>query len=373
VQVTNADIRELVSRDGGGLPFTSVYLNTDGARFPRTADYEARLDGLLREVRKEAEGSDDDRWSQAVLADADAISRFVRREFTRKDTRGLGMFASGGELIDTVETALPLRNVARVGARPYVVPLEALLGRSHHIALAVVSRDRARVFRYRLGRLEEHEQVQSDVHRQHEQGGWSQARYQRNVEHDVVLHMKDVAEVLRRLVDREPVDALVLAGPGPDVAQFERILHPYVRDLRHGEALSLSLHAGPDEIKKALSEVEQELVSARRRELLARLAAARGQAEHAARGVRHVLEAVNAKRVETLFVVEGAGEPGYKSVNGALALHEDEAAAYGGPVHPVADLVDEIIEEAVRSDAHIELFRDPSRLDGDPVSALLRF
>jgi peptide chain release factor subunit 1 len=74
-----------------------------------------------------------------------------------------------------------------------------------------------------------------------------------------------------------------------------------------------------------------------------------------------------------LFVVEGAGQPGYRSSQGMLALHESEAAAYGEPVEVVDDLVDEVIEEAVRSGAHIELFRDEVRLDGQPVAALLRF
>ena len=372
MQVNAGDIRALVSKDGGGVPFTSVYLNTDGARFPRAADYEARLDGLLREVRRTADTLPEEQ-AAGVHADAEAVSRWVRQEFERGDVRGVGVFAGGGEIIDTVQTALPVRNVARVAGTPYVVPLEALLGRHHHIAFAIVSRDRARVFRYHLGRLEEHERVESDVHGQHEQGGWSQARYQRNIEHEVLHHMKDVAEVLRQLHDTEPIDALVLSGPGPDVAELERLLHPYLREVRYGKALSVPLHAGPDDVKKALAEVEQSLVSSRRQQLLERLRASQGQGERAARGVRHVLEAINAKAVETLFVVEGTGEPGYKSANGALALTEEETAAYGTPVTPVPDVVDEVIEEAVRSGAHIELFRDGERLDGNMVAALLRF
>ncbi len=128
-----------------------------------------------------------------------------------------------------------------------------------------------------------------------------------------------------------------------------------------------------DEVRERLDAIEQQLVSARRVELLGRLAAAQGQAEKAARGIRHVLEAINGKRVEVLFVVEGAGQPGWRSSTGPLALHEDEARAYGEPVEPVADVIDEIIEKAVRAGSHIELFRDDVRLDGHPVAALLRF
>ena len=372
MEVTAAEIRELVNRAPTSSPVTSVYLNTDGARFPRAADYEARLDGLLREVRHAGDALKQPA-GKAVHADAEAIARWVRREFDRRDVRGIALFASDGEIFETAEVAVGVRNIARVSPAPYVVPLEGLLGRHHHIALAIVARDRAQVFRYRLGRLQEHSQLSSDVHGQHDQGGWAQARYKRNIEHDKLNHMRDVAGILRLLHEEEPLDALTLAGPTSEVAEFSKLLHPYLRDVRHGDALPLAVGESPEVIRERLAAVEQALVSSRRRELLGRLAAAQGQAGLAARGIRHVLEAINSKRIETLFVVEGAGEPGYRSASGALALHAEEAAAYGTPVEEVPDLVDHIIDTAVRSGAHIELFRDATRLDGHPVAALLRF
>ena len=179
--------------------------------------------------------------------------------------------------------------------------------------------------------------------------------------------------MLRKLQSQEGLDALVLAGPHEEAVDFRRTLHPYVEKLVHGEVASLQQNVGPNELTEQLNEVEQELVSSRRRELLERLAAAKGQGERAARGLRHVVEACNAKQIDTLFVVEGTGQPGFRSASGAIALHEADAEAFGGPVEPVADLVDEIIEQAVMAGSHIELFRDSSRLDGDVVAALLRF
>lgn len=372
MEVSAAEIRELVDRPGTGKPVSSVYLNTDGARFPRASDYEARLDGLLRDLQRVAaeRGPED---AKAVEADVEAIGRWVRQEFDRGQTRGLGLFCSEGDIFERVEIAESFRNIARVGDTPYVVPLEAMLGRRHHIALVIIERDKARVFRYQLGRAEEFIGVASDVHGQHSQGGWSQARFSRNIEHEFLHHMKDTAEVLLRLHEQDPVDALVIAGPQTEAVEFTKILHPYVQQVVHGDPVSLPVNVGADELRQRFTEVEQELTSSRRRALLERLAAAHGQAEKAARGIRHVLEAVNTKRVEVLFVVEGAGSPGYRSASGALALHRDEAASYGEPVADVDDLVDECIEEAVRAGAHIELFRDESRLDGHPIAALLRF
>ncbi len=372
MDVTAAEIRKLIDRPQTDFPVTSVYLNTDGARFPKAGDYEARLDALLRDVRKTAESLPAEQ-RDAVNSDAEAISRWVRDEFDRGDVRGIALFASGGEIIDNVQVAIGVRNIARVNTRPYVVPLEALLGRHHHVGLVIIERDKARIVRYQLGRAEEYQDIASDVHGKHQKGGWSQLRYQKNIEHEALHHFKDTIEILRQLHAESPLDALVLAGPHEEAVEFSKKLHPYLQQIVHGDPISVAPLSSTDELKERLQQVEQELVSARRSHLLQRLAAAQGQGEKAARGVRHVVEATNSKRIEVLFVVEGAGAPGYRSSTGMLALHENEAAAYGEPVEAVEDLIDEIIEEAVRSGAHIELFRDEVRLDGHPVAALLRF
>jgi peptide chain release factor subunit 1 len=372
VDVTTTEIRKLVDRPVNERPVTSIYLNTDGARLPRASDYEARLDALLRDARKLGAALGD-AAGRSVAADADAISSWIRTTFDRGDVRGVGLFASGGEIFETVQVALGVRNIVRVGDRPYIVPLEVLLGRHHRIVLVLIERGKARIFRYQLGRVEEYLGITSDVQGQHAQGGWSQARFSRNIEHDFLHHMKDTAEVLRKLHEDESLDCLVVAGPHAEAMDFTKILHPYLQKILHGEPISLPVDVSADDLKERFSEIEQELVSTRRAELLGRLAAAQGQAEKAARGIRHVVEAVNTKRVETLFVVEGAGSPGWRSDTGALALHEADARAYGGEVEPVDDLVDECIEEALRAGAHIEFFRDAVRLDGHPVAALLRF
>jgi peptide chain release factor subunit 1 len=368
MELTASGIKALVSRPPTDAPVTSVYLNTDGARFPRAADYEARLEALLKGA---LDGGGDRR--SAVEADAEAIRRWVADEFNRDGVKGLGLFASGGELFDRIHTAEPFRNVARVSDTPYVVPLQAMLGRHMHIGLALIERDSARLFRYRLGRMVEYHQIDSDVPGQHDSGGWSQARFARSIDNAVMHHFKDAAEEFRQVHADDPFDALVLAGPTAEVEQFSKTLHPYLEAVVWGDPVSLSSTPSKEDLLSVLAGVEQARVSARRQELLDRLAAGDGQAERVARGLRHVLEACNERRVDTLFVVEGAGQPGYRSGTGMLTLHRADAQAFGGPVEEVDDLIDEVIDQCVRSRARVELFRDATRLDGHPVAALLRF
>ena len=371
MEVNAAEVRRLVASSEDG-PVTSVYLNTDGARYPSPSEYLARLDGLLRDVKRAAE-SREPAEREKVHADATEIKRWVRDEFDRGDTRGLALFASDGSVFERVQSAVAVRNVARVGDVAYVVPLQVLLGRRHLVALAVVQRDEARIFRYSLGRLEEYRDLSSDVHRQHAQGGWSQARFERNIEHEVLHHMKEAADALLRGHEEEPFDAVVVAGTRVEAMEFTKHLHPYVKERVHGEPMSLALSAGADEIRDRLREVEQHLVSERRSELLQRLMASRGVAESGAFGPRAVVDAANRRAIETLFVVEGSGVRGYKSDTGALALSQEAAEAFGQSAAPVDDIVDELIEVAVLGGSQIEMFRDGSRLDGHDMAALLRY
>lgn len=368
MELTASGIKALVARKSDGSRVTSVFLNTDGARFPRAADYEARLDALLRDAVAQVDPPAED-----VEADAKAIRQWVADEFNRDGVKGLGIFASGGEIIDRIHTAEPFRNVARVGDTPYVVPLQAMLGRYMHLGLALVERESARLFRYRLGRIVEYDQIDSDVPGQSDGGGWAQARFARNVDNALMHHFKDADAAFRKVHEDDPFDALVLAGPQAEVEQFSKQLHPYLAAVVHGDPRSLSSVPAKEDVLAIFAEVEQERVSARRQELLDRLAAGDGQGEKVARGLRHVLEACNERRIETLFVVEGTGQPGYRSATGMLTLHQADAEAFGGPVEPVDDLVDEVIEQCVLSRSRIELFRDGERLGGHPVAALLRF
>ncbi len=368
MELTASGIKELVSRPATSAPVTSVFLNTDGARFPRAADYEARLEAMLKLA---VDGQTTQRPD--VEADCTAIRRFITEDFNRAGVKGLGLFATGGEVVDQIHTAESFRNVVRVGDTPYVVPLQAMLGRHMHIGLALIERDSARLFRYRLGRIVEYHEIESDVPGQSDGGGWAQARIARNVDNAVMQHFKDADETFRQVHADDPFDALVLAGPQTEAEQFRKALHPYLEAVVWDDIVSLSSEPSNDELMTILADVEQARVSARRQSLLDRLAAGDGQQGRVARGLRHVIEACNERRVETLFVVEGSGQPGFRSGTGMLTLHMSDAQAFGGPVDPVDDLVDEVIEQCVLAGARIELFRDATRLDGHPVAALLRF
>src|SRR5436190_2179705 len=79
-----------------------------------------------------------------------------------------------------------------IGPELWLTPLAGQLRRGEGALVAVVSRERGVLYRLQDGRLEEIADETEEVPGQHDQGGWSQARYRRHIDNIVLHHLKSV-------------------------------------------------------------------------------------------------------------------------------------------------------------------------------------
>src|SRR5213078_1258943 len=100
------------------------------------------------------------------------------------------LFSSfGAGLWEDVLVPRPVKDRAAVAPHPYVMPLEALVETYESFCTVLVDREKARIFLARMGQIREERGVFDDVPGKHDQGGWSQARYQRHIEDHVGRHL----------------------------------------------------------------------------------------------------------------------------------------------------------------------------------------
>jgi peptide chain release factor subunit 1 len=371
-------IRTLAEWDTGGLPVTTLYLDVDGRRRPRRRDYVRRADDLAGAACDEARrlGRDAHR---SGCGDAKRIRSFVSDGLDRRGSvRGLAVFScSGAGLWEDVELSQPVRDRVRVGSRPHLLPLEALLEMAETFCTVLVDRERARIFMSSLGEIEEVSRLLDDVPGQHDQGGWAQARLRRHIEDHVQRHLKHVADTLFRIQRRRPFDHLVLAGPEEAVAALERDLHDYARRRILGR-VSLPMTASADDVLDRIMHLEVELESRRESEAVRRLLSeAASGTGRAVTGMGGTLSALEANRAEVLVLAEQLRAGGVRCERcGHLASAGPDrpCGSCGGPVVEVPDLVEEAVELALRQRSRVETVAD-----GDPlaevggVGALLRF
>ncbi len=362
----------------GSCVVTSCYLDVDGRRHPRHADYETRLDHLVRQGREKAVGFGPEAV-RSVAADLERIAGWVRGGFDRSHVRGLAFFAcSADSFFEVVESPLPVRNGIVVNHTPHVRPLESILQAYERFAVVLVDRQRARLFRFELGELTECTEVFDAVPRGtaaagHPAQGSRGAHVQRHTEEVAHRHLKHAADVAFTELGNHAVDHVILGGPHEVVVEFEGLLHPWVGG-RVADRLTIPATAGPDEVRQAALAVEGAVTRRSEAALVERLRDAVGTGVGVA-GLEPTLSALVERRVDLLLVSDGYEPQGWRC----------RSCRYLGPLGrrcPVCansmDLVDDVVEEAVEealaNKCRVQFVRENADLDVlGRIGALLRF
>jgi peptide chain release factor subunit 1 len=366
-----------------GHPVISFYLDLDPERFatapPRAAQIRSLIDQAAREL-DEAAGtlSHDDRIG--VRKDLERIDDFLSSPTGRAEFQGaqaLAVFCSGrGGLFEVVKLPRPVPGRVVIGRTPHVEPLVAALGERSWL-VALVNRRLGRVLGGPIDRLEENGSFGDYVHGQHDQGGWSQARYERSIEKDVDDHLRRVADAVNQRWRGERFHRAALGGPVEIVPRLEGFLAAEVRaNLAPGRVEVDLSSANDDEIRRALYSLVLEDEKQLERDALERLAAGIGSGGRAVGGPQDTIEALNERRVQTLLLEPGFDRRGARCLSCGLLMLEpqDRCPADGGEIEEVEHLREAAIEAALAQDAEISFVRhypDLGPLQG--IGALLRY
>jgi peptide chain release factor subunit 1 len=229
----------------------SLYLDLDPSVTPTPGDAATRVNALIDEIeRSEAARGPELAHAQkeGLRKDVARLRTFFENEFDREGSHGFAVFCAH---LDNLWRPLALServpDVVKVGRSLYLAPLVPLVGRGEGALVAVVSRERGDVYRLRASRLEEVAENSQDQPGRHDQGGWSQARYQRHIEKLVHDHLKDVAETLDRQVRELGSPPLVVVAAEETRAELEETLSNEVKKAIVGWT-SADAHAGPAEL-----------------------------------------------------------------------------------------------------------------------------
>src|SRR6185437_2261619 len=153
------------------------------------------------------------------------------------------------------------------------------------------------------GRLAEEVDESEETQGQHDQGGWSQARYQRHIEKLVRDHLKTVGSELDRRARRTSDLLLVLVAPEEMRGEIEGLLSAEAREALVGWA-NAEAHASPSELLEIVRPLIDEGVARREAELVERWRSERGRGARASSGWEETLAAASDARVDVLLLEE---------------------------------------------------------------------
>jgi peptide chain release factor subunit 1 len=287
----------------------SFYLNLDPHLSPTAADVQTQMRALLDEAEKRAEASraeltHDQRAS--IRSGIEQVETYYGREFSRDGTRGLSVFVAA---IDGVWRPLPLsssvQDAVRVGREFYVTPLVPLVADGDGAIVAVVGRERGDLYELHDGRLEPLAERFEEQPRRHDQGGRSQANYQRHVDSLVDRHLRGVAEELERRLRRRRAAQVVIACSEDIRSEFAGLLSAEAVAAVAGW-VTADAHSGGKELLSAVEPVLERKRVEHEAEAVTRWHDHMGQGSRACAGWGPTLEAASDGRIDLLLYEAGA-------------------------------------------------------------------
>ena len=301
-----SDVRRLAELEPQSGRVLSVFVNLDPSEFATPPARASQVSSLLHEARVAVEACEPS--IQAGLRGAlEQAEQFLRGDgLADGGTQGLAVFAAGtDELFEVVRLPHPVDGKVVIDRRPHVEPL-TLQGSPERWCVVLCNRRIARVFRgVGAEGLTETDRIEDEVHSRHDQGGWSQLRYQRSIEEQVYDHLEHTSEVLFSAFQRRPFEHLLVAAPQETVDALESHLHPYLKQRLAGR-LSIDVeHSTEASVRDAAAEAVEALALRREKAALERLREGIGRGERAAAGREAVEDALEQARVECLLLAEG--------------------------------------------------------------------
>jgi peptide subunit release factor 1 (eRF1) len=377
--ITRERLRRLAGIRAGEAKVLSLFLNLDPREFAtapaRNTEVRSVLDRAARLIREDEALSHAARAS--LRADLERVQAELGGGMDARGAHGLAVFASSAaDLFEVIKLSEPVDHDPVIADAPFIEPLSAI-GPPERWCVLLVNRRMARLFCGPGAELEEVELIEDDLRRRHDQGGWSQANYQRSIDKDVSDHLRHVAKVAFAQLQRDPPVGILIGAPHELAGEFEGHLHPYLRERLAGRLDIDVEHTSADDVRRAVAPSIEQAARAREDAALARMAEAFGAGTgRAASGVPDVLAAVHEQRVEFLLVDAGYALPGvvcptcgWLGVEGAAACPAD-----GSATERLDDVVEAAVERSLTQAADVHVLRDRAELASHGhIAAVLRF
>jgi peptide chain release factor subunit 1 len=261
---------------------------------------------------------------------------------------------------------------------PHLAPLIDIVEEHERYAVAVVDKERARLFTVFMAQIEQTEAFEDDVPGKHEQGGFSQLKYQRDHEKHVLWHLKRVVEELTRLHERKSFDRLIVAGPPEATSELRKLL-PYDLSTRLVDVVPIEAAASNSQILEATLEIERRVERETEIRLVGDVFDQLGPGGLGSCGISATLEALWLASIQTLVISDGLRVPGSECPNcGFLeAGIVERCPACGALMRSGDDILDLAVRRTLDTDGEVEVVHDEAaqrlteRCGG--VGALLRF
>lgn len=366
--ITEDDIRSLAAVRSDG-PIVSCYLDVDGRRYVRPADYERSLAQLIRGARDNGRARD-------AVKDLKRIEDWVRDGFDRSKVRGLAVFSGMAEdLWRVVELPVPVRNQLVVNDAPAVGQLEAVMQDAATVGLLLVDKAHTRVFVFHLDEVIEHVEAEDYLGRDYDNiGQTDRGDKEHHREEFVHQHLRHAADLIWSAYQSYKFDHVAVAVADHLTNELYDNLHPYLRERLHGR-IDLDPTSPEPVVRDAALSLAADIERKREARLVGEFIAALDAGRGAVAGLKDVLGALSDHRIERLLVSNGYEATGWLCPEcRRFATVGPTCSSCGADLDHLEDVVEVAIDSALNQSCRVDVCTANADLDvRGRIGAMLRY
>lgn len=332
----------------------------------------SQFKGAVKEARRRIQ----ERWRDALERESSHVLNFLSD--WEPTGRGLVIFSCRPEALwEVLPLEILVPNRVDIDTTTKTGILTGVLEESPRFVLAVLQRDKARIYIAEQGTSEEKLQVATEVPGQHKQGGRSQMRFQRHIDFHATEHRKKVADELARLADTGPF-ALALGGTDETVDELLKALSEPIARRVIGKFPVDYKHDGEQQIVERAQLVWKNREQLKEIQLVEQVFDAAKSGTQGVLGIESTLSALVEEKIRTLLIADGVAIKGSVCTQcDYFSAHEFKSCPLCGGDAEQRDVTDLAVEKAVLTGAEAEVVSAREarhRLLGEGgLGALLRY
>lgn len=354
----------------------SIYINLDRKSFAIPAERISQINSMCDRLGKALVEYDGKGYAlKQAQEDVERLRSLVLAASENSGSaQALGAFyCSAIDLAEIIPLPTAIEGCYYFNNTPFIEPLAIEHAREEWCVL-LVNRRSGRIFRGSHHQLTQVGVVNDEVPGQHDQGGWSQARYQRAVEKEKQDHLQHVADELFTHYQSAPFSCLLIGATHEMQHEIRDHLHPYLAD-RVAGCFEIDIeHAPVEEVYKRALPLMQETRTHDTNSLSKKLRAGLERGDHATGGIEDTLDALYQRKVATLLLAEGYHMDGYRCGEcGWMGSYGKNCPIDDTPLIHHADLIEDAVEAAVTQSAEVVFVPQDQLGDAGPLAAITRY
>lgn len=370
------DVERLSALNKNRYWAASFYLGVRGDR-----DFLVSANSFLSEKAKELEkknfSRDEKRQIREIFKSIEDKLRVIKLP---DRTRTFIIFCNAHRMMKIYKLPMYIPSRLVVERDIYVHPYIKNLRRYPRYAVVFLERDRAKIFEYFWGEVEnETAEIRTQVPQRMNAArvdwkGLSEKRIQGHIEVHIDRHLKKVAGAVERYMHKNEISHLIIGSRRELIERFKEHLPTAVRKKVAGSYL-VRADQSLDRIKTKSLEVIDRFEMEREEEMIEKLMEGNSKKlKEAVLGAGQVMERLEKYNIHMLVVGKDYRQPGYfDTEKRKIYLSKKEASVSGGGAFKVGDVADELLEIAIERKLRVMHFiHNHEKFDKFGIGAILK-